>query len=370
MKKEIIFALSLLIIGCSEEKNELEQKKNELKVLKEQMSDIKSQIISLQKEIIIMDTSSTAGVAVEVMEVKTTTFNHFIQQPGVVSSKYNVVVSPEMSGVVVRLLAKEGSWVSKGQPICQLDASVLSNQVEELRQSANLAQTTFQRQKNLWEQKIGSEIQFLQAKNQYASLQKKLEAAEAQLDKLELSSPIDGRLDELFVNVGEFIAPGVPAFRVVNSKNLQVEVEIAEKYANKIKKGDLVKLSFNSLDMELEAPISFVGQVINPQNRTFKAKINIKNKNGTIKPNAVASLLIKDFTANDAIVLPSQIIKKDMRGNFLFTEAENLAKKTYIEVGLSHNNKTHVLSGLNLGQKVIHVGYNEVSDGSVVEVKN
>ena len=148
------------------------------------------------------------------------------------------------------------------------------NQVEDLRQSTELAKTSFELQVNLWNHVIGSEMHYLQAKNQYVSLQKKLAAMEAQLDKLELSAPISGRLDEIYINVGEFAAPSMPAFRIVNSNKLQVEVDVAERYSTIIKKGDLVNLSFNALGINLQEKVSFVGQVINPQNRTFKVKIN------------------------------------------------------------------------------------------------
>ena len=249
-------------------------------------------------------------------QVEATNFTHYISQPGIVSSKENILISVEMAGMVVNRLVEEGHWVNKGDAIIQLDASVLSNQVEDVRQSTELAKTTYERQTNLWKQAIGSEMQYLQAKNQYMSLQKKLAAMEAQLNKLELVAPISGRLDEIYINVGEFAAPAMPAFRIVNSKKLQVEVDVAERYSTIIKKGDLVNLSFNALNINRQEKVSFVGQVINPQNRTFKVKINLNNSSGDIKPNAIASVKLQDFSQKDAMVLPSACIKKDMRGSF------------------------------------------------------
>lgn len=372
MKTLSILTITLLIatvVGCGEQANEFSQKKETLKSLKEQLVDIKSQISTLEKEIQLSDTVSEGGIYVKVKELVSSSFVHFIDQPGTVSSKENVLVSSEMGGMVVNRLVEEGHWVTKGQAIIQLDASIMSNTVEELRQSSELAQTTYERQDNLWKQGIGSEIQFLQAKNQYLSLQKKLAAMEAQLDKLELTAPISGQLDEIFINVGEYATPAQPAFRIVNAKKLQVEVDVAERYSAIIKKGDVVNVSFKALDLESQETISFVGQVINPENRTFKVKINLNNTSGAIKPNAIASLQLKDFSQEDAMVLPSSCIKKDMRGSFVFLADSNKAIKTYVETGLSQGLNTNILSGLELGDKIIVVGYDAVANGSTIDIK-
>lgn len=372
MKTTSILAITLLIatvVGCGEKVNELDQKKETLKNLKQQLGELKSQISILEKEIQLSDTTQEGGIDVKVKELVSSSFVHYIDQPGTVSSKENIVVSSEMGGMVVKRLAEEGRWVTKGQAIIQLDASILSNQVEDMRQSTNLAQTTYERQDNLWKQGIGSEIQFLQAKNQYFSLQKKLAAMEAQLDKLELTAPISGRLDEIFVNVGEYAAPARPAFRVVNAKKLQVEVDVAERYSAIIKKGDDVNVSFNALGIETQETISFVGQIINPENRTFKVKINLNNSSGAIKPNAIASLQLKDFNQDEAMVLPSSCIKKDMRGSFVFVADNNKAIKTYVETGLSQGKNTHILTGLEMGNNIIVVGYDAVANGSTIDIK-
>ena len=358
-----------ILVGCGEKANELSHMKETLKELRQQMVDLKSQISSLENEIALSDTIIEGGVVVHTQVVEATNFTHYISQPGIVSSKENILVSVEMGGMVVNRLVEEGRWVNKGDAIIQLDASILSNQVEDLRQSTELAKTTYERQDNLWKQGIGSEMQYLQAKNQYVSLQKKLAAMEAQLDKLELVAPISGRLDEIYINVGEFAAPAMPAFRIVNSKKLQVEVDVAERYSAIIKKGDLVNLSFDALGINRQEKVSFVGQVINPQNRTFKVKINLNNSSGDIKPNAVASVKLQDFSQEGAMVLPSACIKKDMRGSFVFVADNNKAIKKYVETGLSQDDMTHVTSGIGFGQEVIVIGYDGVANGSKIDIK-
>lgn len=364
-----LLSLVIILTGCSEKVSELDKKKAELKSLKQQFTEVKYQIANLQEELSSLDTVADGGVPVSILTLELSSFSHFVEQPGIVSSKENVLVSAEMPGVVKQILVKEGSWVTKGQAILQLDASVLSSQVEDLKATVELSKTTFDRQTNLWNQGIGSEIQFLQSKNQYASMRNKLDAAEAQLDKLEISAPINGRLDEIYINAGEYANPGMPILRLVNSKKLQIEADVAERYANKINSKDIVSIKFNSLDIEQEAPVTFIGQVINPENRTFKLKIDLQNESGFIKPNAVASLKIKDFYSDNAITLPSKVIKKDMRGNFVFVVSGINAQKKYIETGLSYNKLTHVLSGLEVGDQIIINGFNEVSNGSTIDIK-
>lgn len=371
MKTVKLFSILTLaiLVSCGEEVNELSQKKETLKELRQKIVDLKSQISSLEKEIAFSDTLVEGGVVVHTQVVKGTKFTHFISQPGIVSSKQNILVSVEIGGMVVNRLVEEGRWVNKGDAIIQLDASILYNQVEDLRQSMELARTTYERQDNLWKQGIGSEMQYLQAKTQYVSLQKKLAAMQAQLDKLELAAPISGLLDEIYINVGEFAAPAMPAFRIVNSKKLQVEVDVAERYSAIIKKGDLVNLSFNALGINSQEKVSFVGQVINPQNRTFKVKINLNNSSDDIKPNAVASVKLQDFSQEGAMVLPSACIKKDMRGSFVFVADNNKAIKKYVETGLSQDDMTHITSGIDIGQEVIVIGYDGVANGSKIDIK-
>lgn len=369
MKRIIILSAVVMLYACGEKPATLVSKKTALKELKEQASELRVQISTLQKEIALLDTTVEGGIPVRVISVQPVVFQHFVEQAGTVTSKENVTISPEMGGVVKAVLAKEGQWVNKGDAILQLDGSVLASQVAELRQSADLARTTYERQDNLWKQGIGSELQYLQIKNQYTSLQKKLEAAEAQLDKMELSAPISGRVDAIFLNVGELAAPGFPAIRVVNARYVQVEADVTERYATSLSKDDLVQISFTALGVETEAPISFVGQVINPQNRTFKVKIDLDNKAGAIKPNAVASLRIQDYQSDTALVVSSEIVKKDMRGNFVFVVKDKQAIKTYVETGRSYRDETEVLSGLNHNDMVITAGHNEVANGSSVDIK-
>jgi RND family efflux transporter MFP subunit len=279
------------------------------------------------------------------------------------------MVSSEMGGLVTNVLAKEGDWVSAKTTLIAIDAEIMQNNVEELELAWELAKTTYERQKSLWEQEIGSELQFLQIKNQYLSLENKLAAAKAQLQKLNITAPISGTLEEVYVNPGELTRPGSPVFRIVNADEVIVEADIAEKYANILKKNTPVTINFKSLGTSKNAKLDFIGQVINPDNRTFKVNIQLNNSSGILKPNAVASLEIRDFSSTNAMVVPSQIVKKDMRGDYVFVAKNGIAEKTYVSLGLSHSDQSMILDGLNIGDVIIVEGYNEVVSGSKLELK-
>tara|TARA_B110000977_G_scaffold152824_1_gene194132 strand:- start:2148 stop:3269 length:1122 start_codon:yes stop_codon:yes gene_type:complete len=373
MKKLVILfsTAALLISSCGEQEQSLEAKKTELTTLKSELISLKGSIKQLEKE--LEGTKVERAILKVPVRVKTLaqeTFHHYIEQPGTVSSKENVLVSAEMGGLITSVLAKEGDWVTAGTTIIQLDTEVMQNNVNELGYALALAKTTYERQESLWTQKIGSELQFLQIKNQYQSLENKFAAATAQLKKLNISAPISGTIEEVFLNTGELAAPGRPAFRIVNAENVRVEADVAERYSNILKKNTPVNIKFNSLGTSRKAKLNFIGQVINPANRTFKVTIELTNKSGELKPNSVASLEIRDFSSDVALVVPSEIVKKDMRGDYLFVAAKGMAKKTYITIGLSQTDKSMILEGLSPGDMIIIEGYNEVVGGSKLEIQN
>ena len=373
MKKLIkLFCIaSILVVSCGETELNIEDKKEQLKKLKTQLTDIKSQIKELQNELNgQLEDTEEKKVPVRIKELKEERFFHFIEQAGKINSHKNVVVSAEMGGLITDINTKEGQWVNKGNSIIKLDSEIMKSNVEELITALELAETTFERQKVLWDKKIGSEIQYLQIKNQYESLQKKLEAAEKQMKKSIITAPISGVIEEIFLNEGEFANPGRPAFRIVNTRNVYIEADVAERYANILKINTPVKINFKTLGIKKEVPLSFIGQVINPENGTFKIKINLENPNGYLKPNGMASLEIQDYISENALVVPSQIVKKDMRGDYLFVNKNGKAEKTYIEVGLSQGNKSMIKSGLKIGDEVIVEGYSEIIGGSLLDIKN
>ena len=372
MKKLIILfcAAAFVLSSCGDQELSLEEKQNKLQALKSEMVTLKGTINRLEKELVGSEIIQKAlSVPVRVKTLVGESFHHYIEQPGTVSSKENVLVSAEMGGLITGIFAKEGDWVKAGTTIIELDSEIMQNNLDELEFGLALAKTTFERQERLWAQEIGSELQFLQVKNNYLSLKNKFAATKAQLKKLNVSAPISGTLEEIYLNTGELAAPGIAAFRIVNAENVLIEADVAEKYSNILKKKTPVTIHFKSLGTSRNAHLNFIGQVINPANRTFKVNIELNNAEGTLKPNAVASLEIRDFSSNEALVVPSQVVKKDMRGDYLYISDKGIAKKKYIKLGLSHSDKSMILEGLNLGDVIIVDGYNELVSGSKLDIK-
>lgn len=370
--KKIALILStavLILASCEESAPTLETKKAQLKELKAQLITLNSQINGLEKDLSNENSSTTEKkVPVRVKELTEERFHHYIEQPGKINSKENILVSAEMGGMVTSLNAEEGQWVNEGQNIIQLDSTIMSAGLSELSAALELAKTTFERQEKLWAEGIGSELQYLQIKNQYETLSKKYIASEAQLEKLSISAPISGYIEQVFLNKGELAAPGMPAFRIVNTKRVYIEADVAERYSNILKKNTPVKINFDALGVSKNAPLTFVGQVINPENSTFKVKIELNNTEGILKPNGLASLEIQDYVNEAALVVPSQIVKKDMLGDFIFVAKKGKAEKVYIKLGLSQGDKSMIVEGLKAGDKVITEGYSEVVSGSLVDI--
>lgn len=371
MKKQNIFiAICILLSSCGEKESQTEDKNAQLKSLKTQLVDIKKEIKLLETDLNLnTDTVLDGSIPVRIQVLEEEVFYHYIEQAGKINSKENILVSAEMGGVVTEISASEGEYVLKGESIVKLDSDLMQSNLEELNTSLELARTTYQRQEALWAKNIGSELQYLQIKNQYESLQKKLEAAKTQFNKLTISAPINGVVEEVFLNPGELASPGVPAFRIVNTKKVYVEADVAERYANVLQKGTPVTVNFDALGIQKRGSLSFVGQVINPENSTFKVKIELDNSKGYLKPNGNASLEIQDYVNKNALVVPSQIVKKDMRGDFLFINRNGKAKKQYVNMGLSQNDKSVITSGLKVGDQIITEGFSEVVNGSLLDIK-
>jgi RND family efflux transporter MFP subunit len=244
---------------------------------------------------------------------------------------------------------------------------VTENSIKEVETALELANTVYEKQKQLWNKNIGSELDYLQAKNNKESLESKLETLNAQAEMALIRAPISGIVDEILVKEGELAAPGMQVVQLVNLDGLYINADVSEAYITKVKKGDIVSLEFPSLpEIEMEVTVFRTGNIVKSANRTFKVQLKINNVENMIKPNILAKIKINDYTKDQAILVPSIILKQDMEGTYLFTVVDSKAKKVYVETGKSYKGKTIISKGLKTGDKVIVEGYNQVSDGKVV----
>jgi len=312
-----------------------------------------------------------ANKVVTIVKPEIKNFKKFIEIQGGVSSKKNVMISSNTGGVLMSVLITEGQYVSRGQAIAVVNSDILQSNIREVEGALELANSVFERQQRLWmEQQIGTELQYLQAKNNKESLEKKLETLQVQLGDATVRSSISGLVDEVWAKQGEMIGPGNPIARIVNLDRVQVEAEIPEKFIANFKKGDKVEVYFPSLKLSRTASIKAVGQVINPGNRTFKVEVDMTNSDGMLKPYMLATLKLMEYESSDKVIIPTKLVQDGSKGSFVFSvTAENTVEKKWIVIGESYDGESEALEGLNGSENLIDLGFRDVLEGATVDVK-
>jgi RND family efflux transporter MFP subunit len=368
MKKLIYLLLSITIISaCSSD--EFKKKKAELDDLKKQETEIKAKIATLEKEVAkLSGGKSIPPREVAITPIENQSFAHYIEVQAKVEGDDNVSVSSETAGTVASINVKIGDQVSKGTVLAQLDDKVYVKSLEELNLARELANTVYQKQKSLWDQKIGTEIQFLQAKNGVESLDKKIATVREQLAMTKIKSPINGVVDQMDLKLGMMMAPGMPGLRVVNFSNLKIQAEVAEAYISKVKRNDAVQINFPDVNKVLNAKVNYSGKVIDPLNRTFKVEVLVDQKEIDLFPNMVAVLKISDYTNKSAIVLPASVIQTTPEGSYVFVSDGKVATKKPVTLGKNYQGLVEVLSGLSIGDPVITTGYQDLVDGQAIKL--
>lgn len=374
MKKIILIsALSLAAVACNnkENKDNIDQLINskDVKAIKDKRAALQSEILKLDEAIAKLDNKKTEAL-VSVATVKDTIFNHYLEIQGSVNTKENILVQPEFSGSLIALNVKAGDHVTKGQVLGKIDDGGLSQQVANMENQYNLAKTTYERQKNLWDKKIGSEIQFLQAQTQMISAQKAVAQIKAQLAKTIIRAPFSGTIDEVFVEKGQVVAPNPQGLmRIVNLNNMYVSTTVPETYIGKIKVGTQVDVYLTSLGKTYKGKVRQVGNFINPNNRSFGIEVSVPNPENLLRPNQVAQLKVIDYVSPNSIVVPTNIIQEDGEGNKYIYVAIDIkgntgtAKKIIVKPGHSSDNMTEIDNGLNKGEVIVTEGFNTISEG-------
>lgn len=374
MKKYLSILLVAMLAGCSSTESP-EAIRAKISALKDQSLDINHQINELEKQLESMenDEQMSGYVPVKTETLTKQLFEHFIIVNGKVELVEEAMVSPEANGQITKIHVEKGQRVSKGDVLITLNTSIIENSIAELKLGLELATKIFEKQKGLWEQNIGSELQYLEAKNAKESLEHKLKTLNSQLEMSIVRAPFSGIVDDIYLKEGELASPGRAVLYLANLEKLKIVTDVSETLLPKIHVGDVVSVKFPTYnDIKLQAPIHRIGNLIDPKTRTIKVEILVDNIEGKIKPNQIAVLSIKDFEAKQALVVPSIVVKQDSRGEFLFVTDKNeegnaIATKKYVTSGLSYFDRTMILDGVSEGQKVIVAGYNQVGNGSLIE---
>jgi membrane fusion protein, multidrug efflux system len=364
--KTIVILICLAIVSCNGG-----NKQAKLEKLRQQHDKIADQIRTLEEQIKAekgnkIDSSKVTEVSVT--EMKEQPFNHYVEVQGKLDGDENVGISVKMAGEVVAKYADVGVAVHKNQVLAQLDDGIYQKQIKEVKNSLDFATDTYNKQKSLWDQKIGSEMQYLQAKNAKESLEKRMASLEEQVDMLKIKSPINGTIAECSVKVGQLVspAPNLVVFRVVNFSSLKVVAEVAEAYASKISKGDLVTVFFPDINYTLTSRVTFASDYISPVNRTFVIELRMPSKEKSIKANMVCVLKINDYSSSKAFSLPINVVLNENNHKFVFVAENKIAKKRFVTLGQTYNGMVEITDGLKSGDKVITSGYQKVEEGKSI----
>ena len=370
MKKVVLIATSLLLIACGEKSTDDLIKDKNITELKNRKATIQAELEKIDAALVNGNKTPESEALVSVVTIKDTVFNHYLEVQGNVNTKENILVQPEFGGTLTTLNVKAGQRVAKGQILGKVDDAGMSQQLASIENQYALAKTTFERQKNLWDKKIGSEIQFLQAQAQMISAQKSVAQMRAQVAKTVIRAPFSGTIDEVFVERGQVVAPSPQGLmRIVNLSNMYVSTTVPETYIGKLKPGTEVDVFLTSLGKTYKGKVRQVANFINPSNRSFGIEVSVPNPDNLLRPNQVAKLKIIDYTINNAIVVPTNVVQEDGEHNKFVFIATNVngksgvAKKVLVKVGKSSNNVTEILSGLAANDVIITEGVNNIADG-------
>ncbi|SFN52797.1 RND family efflux transporter, MFP subunit [Salegentibacter flavus] len=354
--------------------SEIKQKKTELG---QQQSELTAKIDQLDKAINQLDKNRGLDL-VTTQVIQDTLFKHYAEVQGDVATDENIIIYPEFSGVLIDIRIKEGQNVRKGQTLAIIDDGGLSSELAQLETRVALAKTSFERQERLWEQNIGSEMQYLETKTNYEAIQRSLEQLKSRLAKTVITAPFSGVIDEVITDEGQVVNPGQsPLFRLISLENMYVDAAVPENYLNMIEKGTQVKIKIGSINREYEGEVRQVGSYINPNNRTFGVQVALPNEDGLVKPNQIATIRLNDYTAENAVVIPENSVQQNALGeNIVYIlekdsdDETGIARKKIVETGYVYQDKIEITEGIQPGEILIVEGAKNLREGQEVKIRN
>ena len=382
----LLLTLAILTISCGGDSKSITAtiENKDLKKIREKRNELITEQATIAGKLKIIDAAISKLDTIKkyplvtAFQVKTINFNHFLELQGSVATKQNLILYPEFSGLLTKVYVKEGQKVSKGQLLATIDDGGLSEQVAQMEVQLSLAKTTFERQKRLWEQKIGSEIEFLQAKATYEGQENAVNQMKSQLAKTSVRAPFSGIIDDIITEQGTVVGAGASQLiRIVNLDNMYIEAEVPEGYLSSIVTGKTAEVYFQVLGETLNTKVDQVSNYINPGNRTFKITIQIPNKEKHIKPNLTAKIKINDYSSEQAVLIPQSIISENSLGEQYIFIAQNInkdneatAKKMIVETGKTQGDFVEILEGVASNDIIVNEGARNVKDGQNVKILN
>ena len=363
MKKLLYFSAILILAACNKPKDKATQQAD----LKKERATLDAKIDSLQKQVGSKDSVKSTDVSTVVLTPGN--FTNYVDLQGHIDAQDNVMAYSQSAGVITAINVRAGDHVSKGQVLVQLDNSVLKEQIAQAQTQVNLNQTLFERQKNLWDQKIGTEVQYLQAQTALQSSQKQVGFLRQQADLYRITAPISGTVDQMDLKLGQVIQPGTNGIRVVNADVLKVKADVPESYASDINQGDNVKVVVPDANDSLMLKVTFAAKVIDPGSRSFGIEIRLPD-NKEFRPNMTATIRVADYSKKNSVVVPLNSIQHSDTTSFVFINNNGTAKKQIVKVGATYGGKSEIVAGLKGGEEIVTEGASDVEDGDKLRVLN
>lgn len=362
----LMLALTLVMVACGGGSD----KKAQLEKLKKEKASLDTKITLLEEEIAKTDTTKKEQmIEVVANPLKAAIFKSYIEIQGRVDADENVSLTSEMPGTITKINVKVGDHVSKGQVLAETDARAIVQQLSELETNLDLAKQMFSKQENLWNQKIGTEMQYLQSKATKEGLEKRMSTVQEQLRMSKIITPIDGTVDLVNLKIGQAVSPGFGVINVVNFSNLKVKADVAESYTSRVKNGNEVLVLFPDMADSLYSKVHYASRSINNLTRTFAIEVLLDTKN-EYHPNMVAKLKINDYqSAKPEILVPVKFIQKSSDGSYVFTSENGVVVKKVVTVNREYSGVAEIASGLKEGELLITSGYDLVNEGDKVDVK-
>ncbi|MGJ3234676.1 efflux RND transporter periplasmic adaptor subunit [Marivirga sp.] len=376
MKNSILIIALAVLMGACNGGSESEKLKAELEKIEKDIQSKTIEAAELKDKIAELDPEfakvTDQSVLIKSETIEPMDFKHKIQVQGEVASRKNITMGAETMGRVTQINVSPGDMVKRNQLLVKLDAPTTENSIKELKTALELATTIFEKQKNLWEQKIGTEVQYLEAKNRKETLERQLATAQSQLDMAYIRAPFNGRINDVSVNTGELVQPGMPILNMVSQEEMYLQAAVSEDYINDFNQGDSVEVYLPSIKKSFSTIVSSVSYVINPANRTFQLEVKVNDFVDQLKPNQFARLTLVDYENENAIVVPSDVVQQDNIGNFVYVvksdKNQKKADKRRVERGKTYNGYTEILKGINSGDVIISEGYREAVNGIAVRL--
>jgi len=374
MKNAILLSTALtamFLASCGGAEKPTDAKaQEELKSIQLQIADLQKKEQELLKQ--LGGNESARTKLVETQTIALATFQNDLTVEGMVDAQNSTIATSKVPATVTEILVKVGQQVSAGQALARLDNTSLVQSKRELEQQYDFAKTLYEKQMRLWKKGVGTEVQYLSAKNQMEALGKSLNTLNANIDMYTIKAPINGSIEAVDLKVGQVAAPGMPYFKVVNVSMIKAVAEVSEAYAGSVHQGDEVEIEFPDLNKKIQSKIGFASKFIDPLNRTFKVEIPLLGVKD-IKPNMAARLKITEYQKNNTVVVPSNCVQVTEKEAFVMVAKEEngkiVAQKQLVKLGLSNKNITEVIDGLQVGDLLIINGFQELAEGQVLEIK-